>query len=237
MWVGAVNVFLAVFNLLPGAPLDGGRILKALIWMRSGDRARASRVATSVGQVLGGGIIVVGLAEVLILRQASGLWLMLVGWFLLWASAMEGRSGLLREATVDLRVGDLMLREPDCAPAWHPVSEFVTAVAAHSRQSVFPVIGVDGEPLGIVTLRQLSQIPPAHAGDRVDSLATPLPGDYRRAPDDPASSLLDRPPLAGVLLAVVVAHGSVVGMVTTDDLGRLVQQRRMRRRLSSSPAD
>jgi Zn-dependent protease/CBS domain-containing protein len=239
-WAGAMNLLLAVFNLLPGAPLDGGRILRALAWMRHGDRARADRSATSAGKVLGAALAGLGLAEVVLLRQPSGLWLALVGWFLIWSAGMEAQASAVRVATTGVLVGDIMFRDPDCAPAWHQVGEFIATVAVRSRQTVFPVIAVDGEPQGFVTLDRLSRIPAAQASSRIDAVALPLPEDYRVAAGDPASSLLDRRPLAGTLLAVVVtrevvAQGKVVGMVTTDDLRRLVQQSRLRHTMAPSP--
>jgi Zn-dependent protease len=227
-WTGATNAFLAVFNLLPGAPLDGGRILRALVWMRSGDRARGERVATGAGQVVGAALVGAGMAELIVIGETGGLWLMLIGWFLVWAAGSEAKSRAAHEAAAGVHVRDLMVRDPDCAAAWRPIREFVVTVALCSRQSVFPVTGLDGEPCGVVTLRRLSRVPPARAGDRVDAIAAPLPPEYRAAPDDPVSSLLGRPPIAGAVLAVVVTNGRVVGMVTADDLGRLVQQSMLR---------
>jgi Zn-dependent protease/CBS domain-containing protein len=229
-WTGATNVFLAVFNLLPGAPLDGGRILRALVWMRSGDRARGDRAATGTGQIVGALIAAAGVAELILLGQTGGLWLMLIGWFLVWAAGGEAKSRAVQQAAEGVRIRDLMVPEPECAAAWRPV-------AARSRQSVFPVVGFDGLPCGVVTLARLSRIPPTRAGDRVDSVATALPPAYTAAPEDPASSLVGRMPLAGALLAVVVADHHVVGMVTNDDLGRLVQQSMLRVRNTPSPVD
>lgn len=237
LWTGAMNGFIAVFNLLPGAPLDGGRVLRALVWMRGGDRARADRAATRAGRYLGAAIMIAGLGELLFWRQTGGLWLILVGWFLLWSSGMEAQSELLREATAGLHVGDLMLRDPDCAPGWRPVGEFVATVAAHSRQSVFPVVTVNGEPVGVVTLGRLARVPAGIGGERVDAIAVPLPDGYVALPEDPADSLLGRRPLPGGVLAIVAEHGRVVGMVTADDLGRLARQAGLRRRVSPSPAE
>jgi hypothetical protein len=110
-------------------------------------------------------------------------------------------------------------------------------VATHSRQSVFPVVGFDGEPCGVVTLARLARVPPASAGDRTDTVAVALPHDYRAEPDDPVSSLTGRRPLAGMLLAVVVTGHRVVGTVTTDDVGRLVQQSMLRAGYAPSPVD
>jgi Zn-dependent protease len=233
-WTGGTNAFLAVFNLLPGAPLDGGRILRALVWMRSGDRRRGERVATGAGQVVGAAIAGAGIAQLIVLGQTGGLWLMLIGWFLVWAAGAEARARVLREAAADVRVRDVMTAEPECAPGWRPVGEFVATVAARSRQTVFPVVGVDGEPGGMLTLDRLSRIPAGHGGDRVDAVAMKLPQDHVVGPDDPVSCLLDRPPVGGVLLAVVVADHRVVGMVTADDLGRLVRQRMLHDRSAPS---
>jgi Zn-dependent protease len=234
-WTGATNALLAVFNLLPGAPLDGGRILRALVWMRSGDRARADRAATGSGQVVGAALSGAGLAQLIVLGQTGGLWLAFIGWFLMWAAGMEAKSRVIREAAAGVPVSDLMIREPDCAPAWRPIGEFIAAVAMRSRQSVFPVIGLDGEPRGVVTLDRLSRIPAARTGGRVDSVALALPAEYTAAAEDPASSLIDRRPLAGALLAVVVTNGRVAGMVTAEDLGRLVQQSMLRERAAPRP--
>jgi Zn-dependent protease len=236
-WTGATNVFLAVFNLLPGAPLDGGRILRALVWMRSGDRARGERAATGTGQIMGAALAGAGIAELIFLGQTGGLWLMLVGWFLVWAAGGEAKTRALQEAAAGVRIRDLMVPDPECATAWRPVGEFIATVAARSRQSVFPVTGFDGLPCGVVTLARLSRVPPEQADDRVDSVSTALPPDYTATPDDPASSLVGRMPLARALLAVVVADRHVVGMVTSDDLGRLVQQSMLRARSTPSRVD
>ena len=232
-WIGVTNLFLAVFNLLPGAPLDGGRVLRALVWMRSGDRRRGERVATGAGQVVGAGLAGAGVAQLIILGQTGGLWLMIIGWFLIWAAGAEARSRVVRDAS-GVRVRDVMTAAPECAPAWHPVGEFITGVAVRSRQTVFPVTGFDGEPTGVVTLDRLSRVPAAHAGDRVGSVALPLPPEYALSPDAPASSLLNRPPIAGALVAVVVADGRVEGMVTVEDLTRLVRQSALRERTGPS---
>jgi Zn-dependent protease len=229
-WAGATNVFVAVFNLLPGAPLDGGRILRALVWMRSGDRARGDRVATGAGQILGAVLAGAGIAQLIFLGQTSGLWLSLIGWVLVWTAGGEARARAVHQATTGVLVRDLMVPEPECAPAWRPVGEFIATVAAYSRQSVFPVTGFDGRPCGAVSLDRLSRVPPARAGDRVESVAAALPPEYVAGPDDPATSLTGRMPVAGALLAVVETGGRVIGMVTVDDLSRLVRQSMLRAR-------
>ena len=135
-----------------------------------------------------------------------------------------------------MRVRELMVPEPECAPAWRPVGEFIATVATRSRQRVFPVTGFDGRPCGAsspsTACHGSRRGTPATASTRWRS---PFPRPTPRAPDDPVASLVERMPLAGALLAVVVTDGRVVGMVTVDDLGRLIQQSMLRARSSPSP--
>jgi Zn-dependent protease len=89
VWLAWINVLLAVFNALPAALLDGGRLLRAFVWWRTGNRLRATSVATSAGRVLGWLLVALGLYEVL-LGALGGLWLALIGWFLIAAATVEG---------------------------------------------------------------------------------------------------------------------------------------------------
>ncbi len=227
-WLGVMNAFLAVFNVLPGAPLDGGRILRALLWKHYGDRARASRAAARTGRILGYVVVAFGVAE-LLAGQFSGLWLAFVGWFIAAAAGAEELTREMRAAASDLRVRDVMTPEPEYGAAWIRTDTFVGEVALLSRQTLFPVVDFDGEPVGLVTLGLLSRVPPGKAATTLGTIAIPLPREYVARPDDPALALFDRRPLAGELVAVVVADGRVHGMVTTEDLRRLLRQDTLRR--------
>lgn len=225
-WLAVMNAVLAAFNLLPGAPLDGGRVLRAVLWRHYADRRRAQQAAARSGRFLGMVIVGIGIAEFLILRSIGGLWLILIGWFLISAAAAEERTTAATAALSGVRIADVMTPQPDLAPGWNTVAEFAEWAAAWSRQESFPVIGFDGALIGVILASQLAGLP---AGDRatlrLDQLALPVPPEYRAAPDDPASALLGRRPIGGEVLAVVLADGKVTGLVTVADLQQAVRWR------------
>ncbi len=223
-WLATMNALLAVFNMLPGAPLDGGRVLQALLWRHDGDQARAERLAGQVGRCIGIAIALAGVAEFAGWRNLSGLWLLLIGWFLAIAAGAEAQAASAKDAMAGVQLGDIMTPDADIAPAWSTAGNFALRVAQHSRQSVFPVVGFDGDLVGVVTLDHLTRLQPVQRSElRLDRVAMPVPPRYRLAPGDSASSLFARPPIAGELAAVVLDDGRIVGTVTTADLRRALR--------------
>ena len=231
VWLAVMNGILGVFNLLPGAPLDGGRVLRAVLWRRYGDRDRAERAAGRGGQVLGAVIAAVGIAEAFTYRSAGGsidgLWLMLIGWFLISAAAAETQASAARTALAGVRVADVMTPHPELVSGQDSVAEFING-AARSRQGAFPVIGSDGELTGIVLTSQVDDIPDIEWDSRrLEQVSLPVPPAYRAAPDDPAAPLVGRAPLGREVAAVVLDHGRVTGLVMVSDLQHALQRRRL----------
>jgi Zn-dependent protease/CBS domain-containing protein len=232
-WLAVMNGVLAVFNLLPGAPLDGGRVLRAILWRRYGDRLRAERGAARAGRFLGAAVIGLGAVEVLAARSYEGLWLMLIGLFLFSAAAAEEQAARAAAALAGVTVADVMTPHPDLAPAWSTVSDFIDRVAAGSRQAAFPVVDTGGELRGLVLADQLARVPAAARRElTVGQVALAVLPTYLAAPGDPAAPLLRRRPLGGRVAAVVVADGRVVGMVTLEDLGQALRWRGLARATS-----
>lgn len=228
-WLAVMNGMLAVFNLLPGAPLDGGRILRAVLWRHYRDPARAAVGAARAGRYLGLLIIAAGAAEVLMSAILGGVWLMMIGWFLTSAATAEERSAMATSALAGLRVADVMTPDPDIAAGWSTVGDFIDQVATRSRQSAFPVLGFNGELAGVVITSLLARISPAdRAALHLNRVALSVPPGYLAAPDDPAGPLLTRPPLGGEVAAVVLEHGRVTGLVTAGDLAHAVRRARLR---------
>jgi Zn-dependent protease len=123
-WLASVNVMLAVFNLLPGTPLDGGRVLFGMIWWAGGNRDRAARAAAQAGQFLG--MLLAGIGFLLVLNDRwDGLWLMLVGWFLAGTASAERVHHLYAARLKEQRVADVMTPTPSSAPGWWTVQALV----------------------------------------------------------------------------------------------------------------
>jgi Zn-dependent protease/CBS domain-containing protein len=227
-WLAAVNLLLAVFNLLPGAPLDGGRVLRAVLWWRRGNRAEAQRTASRWGTVLGMLLVVAGAAEILFTGNLGGLWLALVGWFLMSAANAERADAALQHVLRRATVRDAMRTNPGFGYANQTVDDFVDAVARHRPERAFPVIEFDGAPVGVVDLGQLARLPAAGRGERRLRDASVPPGQAPVvSPDQPLAEAARRLNVPGPGLALVVADGRVVGVLGRDDLARAVRMARL----------
>jgi Zn-dependent protease/CBS domain-containing protein len=213
-WLAAINVVLAIFNLLPGAPLDGGRILRAIVWRIRGDRYRAGVVASRAGVGLGGLLAFGGLLEVFVLRQAGGLWLAVVGWFLASAATMEGGQARVRASLVGRPVRDIMNAYPICGHPEQTAAEFQRLIASRVVHRMYPLRDWYGRPAGLVRLADVGRADPLAPLTRLAVAA----GGILTA-DRPATDVL---PLLRRDAPVLVTDGGVlVGMVTAADLMRL----------------
>jgi Zn-dependent protease/predicted transcriptional regulator len=227
-WLAAVNAVLAVFNLLPGAPLDGGRILHAVLWRRRGDRISAQVSADRAGVVVGIALGSGGLAQMLFAGDISGLWLVLLGWFLVSAANAESATVQAKAALAGLTVRDIMTPDPVCVLAGLPVDAFVTTSAAAARHRAFPVVDLDGTVVGVVQLARLAAVPPAmRTVRRIGEVATPIGPTAVLSPDDPASAVA-RVLTAATPVVPVVEAGHVVGIVGAVDLARAVDLMRLK---------
>jgi Zn-dependent protease/CBS domain-containing protein len=222
-YLAVLNLLLAVFNLVPAAPLDGGRVLRALLWWSTGDRSRAAIVATRAGRYFGIALIVFGLGGALLWAWFGGLWLALIGWFLVSAALAEERSVTLGQQLRGVRVRDVMSRDPVTAPPDVDISSFVDEVVLHQRFSTYPLVGEDGRLTGLVTLDRIRQVPrEQRSTTRLREIACE-PGEVPTAgPDEPVTDLLPR--MAGGTDGRAVAvddQGRVVGLVTSRDIARM----------------
>jgi Zn-dependent protease len=225
-WLAVGNVALAVFNLIPAAPLDGGRVLRALLWRRHGNRTRAAVTAATAGQVAGGVLMAYGLLGVLTGWGIGSLWTVLIGWFLLGAARQEREQTVVLDGMAGLRVGDVMTPAQALAPAWFTVDAFlrdhVAAWRPGGTPTAFPLRSFDGQPAGVVTVAALESVPPSQRHVvRAGDVAVPAWAVAVTRPDEPISRLVARL-RGGSGIAVVVVGGELVGVVTRDDIARAV---------------
>lgn len=223
-WLATINLLLGLFNLLPGAPLDGGRVLRAYLWHRHGDATRAALGATRAGRVLAFALIGLGLVEFLTGYGVSGLWLVFVGWFLFTAARGEETQVLTRQALSGVRVRDVMSPGPHTGPGWFTVDAFVERYVLGQRYSAYPVEGFDGHITGLITLAQLRAVPPLdRATTRVADVAIPLARVPTATPDQPLTELMEHlsPDTGG--RALVFDAGKLVGIVTPTDIARMIE--------------
>lgn len=224
-WLGLMNVLLAVFNLLPGAPLDGGRVLRGLLWWRHGDQARARRTAARAGSVVGMLLVVLGVLQVMLTGSLSGLWLVLIGWFLITSATAERIFGEARSRLADIPVRDVMTTEFVAVPNWSTVDDLV-ALACRTRQRSFPLVDLEGRPTGVVSLGALAVVPEADRPTaRLREIAQPAVKVPVTTPDTVLADVLARGLSASVIL--VVEDGRLVGLLTAEDIGRAVDLSRL----------
>ena len=144
-WLGSINLVLAVFNLAPAAPLDGGRVLRAWLWRRHGDRVRAARTAARAGETFAHVLIALGILELFFGAGVSGVWAILLGWFLLGAARAEKAQLEMEAQLAGLRVKDVMTPDPVTAPASITVDELLDSYVLRYRCTSFPLVADDGQ--------------------------------------------------------------------------------------------
>lgn len=223
-WLGAINVVLAIFNVLPGAPLDGGRLLHAVLWRHHGDRLRATETATRAGWVLG--LTLVGLGFVgFALAGVGGLWLALLGWFLMAASRAEEVQAQLRHSLGGLQVADLMTPDPVHGPGWVTVQAFIDDYVLTHQHSAFPIDAWEGGLTGLVTLNQLRAVPRDQRSlRRASDVAWPLAQVATVRPDQAALEAVVLMSTSGAGRALVVDGDRLVGIISPSDVSRALQR-------------
>ncbi len=222
-WLALINVVLAVFNLVPASPLDGGRILRAVLWRWRGDRFRAAVSAARAGRVFGFLLVGVGLARA-IFGDLGGLWFVLIGWFVATAANAEEQHARVQDALAGVRVGDVMTIDPVSVPPTLTVAQLLDDYIWRNRFSAFPVIDPYGRPYGLVTLNRLKDVPVERRADvTVADVAAAADDVPVATPTQPLVELLTDLRGGGDGRALVVDGGRVVGIVSPRDVARMLE--------------
>ena len=224
-WLGFINLILLAFNLLPALPLDGGRVFRSLLWLRTGDFARATRFAADVGRGLGYLMVCAGVLLFIVQGAWSGAWLAFLGWFLLQAAAAEGRYGLLRDALGDLRVRDLMIRRPETVTADSSLADFMDEVAHVHHYTTYPVTD-DGHVLGLLPFAAVARVPRrVWETTAVRDCMLPIGKTTTVGENEPLLDAVADLAAGPTDRALVLEGDRVVGLLSITDVGRLVARR------------
>jgi Zn-dependent protease/predicted transcriptional regulator len=229
-WLGYINLLLLVFNLLPALPLDGGRVLRSILWQVRGDFRWATRVAAGVGRGFAYLFIAGGLSLFIFQGSFSGAWLAFIGWFLLQAATSEDRYVVVSEALGDLRVRDLMVRDPVTVPADMSLGQFMDKVAWSRRYTTYPVVE-NGRVVGLLVFRRVAEVPRAEWDRRLvrDSMIeldhVPILDE-----DEPAVEALAELSEADIHRGLVLDGERLAGLISITDLARALEVGLPRRR-------
>lgn len=216
LWLGPVNLLLALFNMVPGFPLDGGRVLRAGLWWMTGSLERATRWAAAGGRVFGWTLMLLGALQALS-GALQGLWLVLIGWFLASAASSSESRLSMRRTLRGCRVADLMRTQFESVDSELTVAGFIDDHLLKSSQRLWPVTR-DGRLAGFATLETIQALEPAERGRRRlhEIMRTDLDGTTVAAGAD-AMQALGRMRDASLPLAVVRGE-QVVGMIAHEDM-------------------
>ncbi|NND03639.1 MAG: site-2 protease family protein, partial [Acidimicrobiia bacterium] len=157
-WAGAINILLGVFNLIPGAPLDGGRLLRAWLWNRHGDRNRAGESAGKAGRLVGAGLMGIGALQFLAVGFA-GLWTMFIGLFLRASANTEAEFSAQASRLEGLKVREIMVSAEPVSGDWFSVSAFVDHHVIGRFQPFYLIADEAGKMTGMITAKALAAVP------------------------------------------------------------------------------
>ncbi|HVY94122.1 MAG TPA: site-2 protease family protein [Bryobacteraceae bacterium] len=224
-WLGYINLALAGFNLIPGYPLDGGRILRAAIWWKTGDQERSTRIAARVGQIVGGIFIAFGIVQAFSGAGIGGLWIAFIGWFLLQAAGESYLQSTLQDALAGIRVGDIMSHECTAIDGNMNIQTFVDDWLLRSASRCFLVM-INGELAGMITPAEVKRIERARWPYITVSDAMRHLEDMRTiTPDTPVQTAIEILVQEDLNQLPVVDHGSVLGLFSRAQFLKFLQTR------------
>jgi len=223
-YLAYINAILGAFNLLPGFPMDGGRVLRAIIWKSTGDLKKATRIASTVGQAIAFFLIFFGIFR-FFRGNIGGLWLVLIGWFLHHASVQGYSQILLRTSLQGLKASDLMSEEFMTVSPEISIDVLVREHVLKKRERAFLVMK-DGELSGIVCLEDIKKYPVERWPElKVSDIMTPKDKIAYVSPEATGDQVLSSLASVGVNQLPVLDKGKVVGMICRGDLLKILQLR------------
>lgn len=228
-WLGTINLLLGIFNLIPGFPMDGGRVFRSLLWGITKDYWLATRIAAITGMGIAYAIILGGIYLAANGVLANAVWLLLVGWFLSSAANSSYRQARLREALKGITVGQAMERDYASVSPYVTLSEAFDTYFRSRRPMAVPVIANEGRVIGILTGENLRRVPrdrwpvtPVEVALRGDPGAPPV------APGQQVNDVLNALGNREFAAAPVLDGDHLVGLLTQTGIADLIRHRRRR---------
>jgi Zn-dependent protease/CBS domain-containing protein len=224
-WLGYINVALAAFNMIPGFPLDGGRVLRSLLWWRSGNLRRSTRIASLIGRGFGYVFIFGGIALVFTDLWSLGLSLLLIGWILENAAVGSYRQAALQDILHGHKVAEVMTRDCQEVPATLTVEQLVNDHILTSGRRCFPVVD-SGRALGLVTAQHVRAVQRnVWASKTVREIMTPIDKMRQVHPEDDLSSVMHLLTEQDANQVPVLQDNNIVGMVWRENLVTFIHLR------------
>jgi Zn-dependent protease/CBS domain-containing protein len=229
-WLGPINILLGIFNMIPGFPLDGGRILRSILWAVTDDLRRATRWASRVGQLVAWLLIFTGIAMVFGIQVPifgtgliGGLWLAFIGWFLNSAAIQSYQQVVIRDVLEGVRVERMMRSSPPTVSPHTSVEKLVYDDLMGTDEHAFPV-QEDGRLVGLVTLEDIRKVPrPEWPQVQVAQIMTPAEELLVVQPDEDAADALQKLSQRDVRQLPVMRNGDMVGLLRRRDITRWLQ--------------
>lgn len=218
LYLALLNVILAVFNMIPAFPLDGGRVLRSILWSVKGDLRWATRIASAFGSGFGLLLVVLGAMSFFAGNVVGGVWYFLIGWFIRNASQMSYKQVLVRNALGGDKIDRFMQRDPVTVAPGTSVHDLVNDYFYRFHYKMFPVANGDGL-IGCVTPKQVKEMPREQWADhQVEELAVPCSEENTISPHADAMKALATMNQTGNSRLLVVDNNQLVGIVTLKDM-------------------
>jgi CBS domain-containing protein len=225
MWLGFINIGLAVFNMVPGFPLDGGRVLRAVVWWLTGDAQRSTRIASVVGQFVALLFIVFGILSFFRGGGFGGLWLVFIGWFLLDAARASYAQMEITETLRSLRVSDVMARDCPVVNGRVNLQTLVEDYLMRTGNRCF-VVEEQDRVAGLITLHEIKAIPRNRwPYTTVDEVMQPLAQLQTVKPDASVLAALEIMGRDDINQMPVVQDGQLLGLISRSHILQLLHTR------------
>jgi Zn-dependent protease/predicted transcriptional regulator len=225
MWLGFINIALGIFNMIPGFPLDGGRVLRAVVWWVTGDANRSTRVASRVGQLVAIAFIFLGILRFFSGAGFGGLWIAFIGWFLLDAARASGAQVEITQRLTGVRVGDVMAQQFETVDTNSNLQTFVQEHLLPTGHRCFVVVQ-QGTPVGIITPHEVKTVDRARwPYTTVGDVMRPLESLRTVGAERPLTEALEMMGREDINQMPVVQQGKLAGIISRAHILRVLQTR------------